>query len=116
MPITFHQMIANTASFSFDFMGEKITIQYFPGKVTEEFMGAVLAIQDMDESTLKATFQSFNQMLCEVISSWDVLEEENGAMYPLVPDRIIKLPWSFRLRVAMEIMGDLRPESIAPQA
>jgi len=114
MPISFHAMVSKLAQISVRFMEEDISITYYPGKVTEEFIGASLALQSMEESTFLARFHTFNQMLCEVIARWDVFEDDAcTVMYELTPDKIQKLPWMFRADVSGAILSDMRPEITA---
>ena len=115
MPITFQQMVSESATINFTYNDYPIKIVYFPGKLTEEFVGAVIAMNAMDASTFNATFKTYNEQLCDVIESWDVLENDGVTMIPLTPERLAKLPFKFRAKLSQEIMGDMRPEASTPQ-
>lgn len=113
MPITLQKMVEKTASVTFSWGEDSVTFSYHPGKVTEAFLSQVLAFQLMDEATFDGTFKSFNANLADILQSWDVLDGDgsNGAMFPLDANRFSELPIDFRMRIAMEIMQDIRPNS-----
>lgn len=113
MPITLQKMVENTAPVSFTWGDDTVNVVYHPGKVTEAFLSQVLAFQQMDEASFDATFRSFNTELASILQSWDVLDGDgsDGAMFPLEGARFPELPISFRMRVAMEIMQDIRPNT-----
>ncbi len=61
-------------------------------------------------------FQSLNQVLAELIKSWDVFEDdEQTVMFPLTPDRLAELPIPFRMAVLNAVLEDIRPNSQTPQ-
>lgn len=113
MPITLQKMVQGTASVTFTWDEDTVSVTYHPGKVTEAFLSQVLAFQSMDEATFNGTFKSFNAELVSVLQDWDVLDGDgsDGTMFPLDAGRFSELPIGFRMRVAMEIMQDLRPNS-----
>lgn len=113
MPITYQKMMADTAKVTFYWGEDDVNVVYHPGKVTEEFMGQVLAFERMDAATFEKTFTSFNATLADIIESWDVFDGKE--MFPLDVKAFKRLPLPFRFQVAYAIMGDMRPERIAPQ-
>lgn len=117
MPVSLSHMATNTATVTFSFMGESITITYYPGRVTERAIAQLQGFASLDESTLVAGFGAFNETLANLIKSWDVYEDEaQTVMFPIEAGRLAELPIGFRMEVIGAIMGDLRPEAIAPQA
>lgn len=117
MPITFTQIISNTAEVTFAWGPESVTLVYYPGKVTEETLAVLLAFEKMDENSFASTFQSLNDMLADLIKSWDAFEDdEKTIMIPITPERLIKLPLGFRMQIIRAIIGDMRPETLAPQS
>ena len=110
MPVTFSEIVSDTAQVSFRFADNDITLTYHPGRVTEETFQLSFQFGEMDTSTFDATFKSFNQELSNLVSSWDVyIDEEKTQMYPLDADHLVKLPILFRVRVLQAILGDIRP-------
>lgn len=112
---TFYELTSGTSTINFDFGSIPLRVTYCPGLVTEEFMGQVLALNSIDEHTFTETFKSFNETLCEIIESWDITENDGKTMYPLAPERVVKLPLPLRGRIASEIMSDMRPNTEAPK-
>ena len=113
MPITVNEIAANTAIVTMLWGENTVNITYRPGVVTEKTIAQMLAFADMDESTLMAQMKAFNELLAHLIKEWDVLE--NDVMFPLEPDRLAELSFMFRAKVIQTILGDIRPEAIAPQ-
>lgn len=112
---TLHELTGGTSTISFTFGSVPVRVTYYPGLITETFIGQVLAINNMDETTFMSTFKSFNATFCEVIESWDITENDGTTMFPLDPEHIAKLPIQLRGRIASEIMSDMRPNEGAPK-
>ncbi len=116
MPLSLSQIANNTASVTLHYGDSTITIIYFPGRVTEKSIAHMQSFATMDESTLVSGFAGFNEMLAHLVKSWDFYEDdEHTVMIPLEPDRLSELPVGFRMDVISAIMGDIRPEVMAPQ-
>lgn len=112
---TLHELTSGTSTVNFSFGSIPVRVTYYPGRVTEEFMGQVLALNTMDEHTFTATFKTFNATLCELIESWDITENDGKTMFPLDPERVVKLPLPLRMRISSEIMSHMRPNGEAPK-
>jgi hypothetical protein len=99
MAITTAQMAAKTASVTFEYQGESVTIVYNPDKINN-------AIIDQ----LDGNSESCNQAFATIIKSWDVYEDaEQTSMFPLDAERLKELSWPFRLAVRQTITSDMRP-------
>lgn len=117
MPLSLSQIAANTASVTFPFAGESITVTYYPARVTEKTIAQMQAFANANETTIGSGFAAFNDILVHLIKAWDVYEdEEQTVMYPLEVERLAELPIAFRMKVLEAIMGDISPEAIASQA
>lgn len=118
MPITLSQIANNESSIvvTGGVLGESVVnLVYYPGHVTEEVFSTLNAFSSMTNQNLLAGFASFNETLASLIKSWDVMEDDNVTMFPIDPARFPKLPIAFRTQVMNAILGDIRPESLAPQ-
>ena len=113
MPVTLAQLATNSATVTLSVGEDTVTIEYYPGRVTEKTLAAMNAFAAMDGTGIDAGFSRFNEELAKLLKSWDVLEED-GSMFPIDAHRLADLPISFRLEVLAAIMGDLRPEAMAP--
>lgn len=110
MPISLSKIANNEASTSFQYGEDKISLKYYPGRVTEKLFAQMLAFSSMDESSILTQFADFNAMLCRLIKSWDVYEDdEQTVMFPLDPERLAELPFAFRIGCISAITGDMRP-------
>src|SRR6266536_2385582 len=115
MPITLHKIANNTATVTIKWGEDTSTIVYYPGRVTEVVFARLNAFASMDMSTIEAGFSDYNKMLANLIQSWDLYEDEDEqVMFPIDPTRFPELPVGFRGEILQAIMGDLRPEGIAP--
>jgi hypothetical protein len=117
MPLSLSQIAANTASVTFPYAGESITVTYYPARVTEKTIAQMQAFVNTDEANVVSGFATFNDVLVHLIKAWDVYEdEEQTVMYPLEVGKLAELPIAFRMAVLEAIMGDISPEAIASQA
>ena len=116
MALTLQKIAANVAEVTFPFAGESITVVFYPGRITEKTMAQLQAFSSMDETSIADSFASFNDVLASLIKSWDVyVDDEQTVMFPIDPLELAVLPISFRLEVLSQIMGQIRPEMLAPQ-
>lgn len=114
MPITLAKMASNTAEVTLQIGEDTVTAVYYPSRVTEKVFAQLQSFAKMTEDTIIEQFGSLNEMLANLIKSWDVLNED-GSMYPLTPEALADLPLFFRTTLIQAIMGDIRPETLAPQ-
>lgn len=105
MPITTSQMANNNASVTFEYMGESVTLQYYPGRVTGTMLLTMSA--DIDQTSPSEDLARLNARLVDLIKEWDVLEGD--AMFPLDPTRMLELPLNFIKACLYAITNDMRP-------
>jgi len=133
MPITLSKIANNSAKVSFQYGEDEVTLEYYPGRVTERTFAQLQAfsnIEDFDD--VMTGFAMLNELLAgkpldaekslmgeaqptAILKLWDVLNDD-GTMFPIRPDRLSELPIPFRFAVLKAIMGDIRPNEIAPQS
>lgn len=99
MPLKASQMAINVAEISVEYGDSTVNVSFYPDK----FNNKIIALLD-------GKVDGFDQALCELIKSWDVLEDD-GSMTPLVPERLATLSFPFRVKVAKAITGTMRPNS-----
>lgn len=103
MPVTFRQIASNTASVTLQFGADTITIVYYPNKLTDKMVAEI-----------NAGLTNDNQLLEDLIKSWDVYEDdEHTVMFPL--NRINEFGIPFKQQVAEAIGQHMRPNSVTPQ-
>ncbi len=120
MPVTLQQVASNTAHVKLDIQtGDEVNtlnVTYYPGHVTEETFGHLQKFDNMAEGDIVASFESLNEVLVTLIKTWDLYEDEKQTKnYPIEAETLKKLPIPFRMSVLQAIMGDIRPNQIAPQ-
>lgn len=120
MPITLAKIASNTADLTFKWGDDTVSLTYYPGRVTEKVLADMQAIGRLsaasDETAMLQSFTDFNTMLAGLLKQWDVYEDaEQTVMFPLQPERLAELPFFFRMATIQAIIGDIRPEMIAPQ-
>lgn len=120
MPVTLSQIAGNIASITLKIQSgdtyNDFTVEYYPGKVTEETFSHLQAFDQINEGSIIKGFGSLNEVLSTLIKSWDLYEDnEQTIMYPITPDALKKLPIAFRINILQGIMSDIRPEAMMPQ-
>jgi hypothetical protein len=115
MSLTLAQMVGNSATVSFGYGGGTANIEYFPGKVTEKTFGLAASFGNItDEASVQTGFQALNEMLIDLIKSWDLFEDEAETQpIPLTMERLAELPYMFRIKALTSILGDIRPNDTA---
>lgn len=118
MPVTLSKIASNQASVTLHYGEDSVTVEYYPGRVTERVMAQLQSFSKMDESNLVEGFHAFNETLIHLIKSWDVYEDDaQTTMFPLDVERFADLPIQFRMSVLNAIMEDIRPKNVAePQS
>jgi len=94
-------MAANRASVTLtgEYLGnETITVVFFPNKIT------TVAIKQLDEGS-----DSINQVLADVIFSWDVLEDDGETPLPIAVESLEQLGMAIVWQIRMELVKALRP-------
>lgn len=120
MPVQFSQIASKHASVTITggtLGDESITVVYYPGRLTDNLLASMQQLQVLETGNMAGLsgLFSLNDVLCELIVSWDVLDSD-GSMYPLDPKRLKELPVPFKAEVLYALVNDLRPEALAPQA
>lgn len=117
MPITLQKIASNTAQITMAWGDDTVNLTYYPARITEKVYAQLQSFGDMEDQTLDAAFTGFNETLAHLIKSWDVYEDDaQTQMFPLDPQRFGELPISFRVDVMNAVLGDIRPNSVAPQS
>ncbi len=115
MPISIGNIAKSRASVTRHFEEGSLTIEYDPNMVTEDLYANLQSFSRMSEDTIAMNFRDFNEVLLRLIKSWDLLGDDGVTMVPLTQERLSKLPIPIRYTALDMVMGDFRPEQIAPQ-
>lgn len=117
MPISLVQIAANTADASFEYMGETVGVKYRPALITEETFARLMMFQkSKTELEVIERFGDVNNILSELIASWEFYEDEElTMMVPLTVDRLKTVPLEIRLAALGAITQSFHPEAETPQ-
>lgn len=112
MPISFNQIANNSAKVTFRYGDNPITIEYYPGRITERTFAQLNQFANVSETSLESSFEAFNEVLSSLVKSWDVYDDDaQTIMFPTTPDRLSELPIPFRSQVMQAIIGNIKPEN-----
>ncbi len=110
MTVTLEKLLSNTASVEVSYGEDTITLEYYPGKVTEETLASLSKLaKAKDEDAMVEGFRTLNTVLCSLIKSWDIMSGEQ--MLPVTMEYLPQLPVMLRARMSQAILKDFRPEA-----
>ena len=111
MPILFSEIASDTAKVKMIYKGQTLNIEYYPSKITDRVLeAATVLIQGGTD--LIASLHAVNQILLELLKSWDLFTDAaNTVMYPIDEEHIKALPYVFKVDTANAIVGDMRPNA-----
>ena len=110
MPVSLSQIVADTASVSIPVDQDTLTVVYYPNRVTDETLSQFGSLDELGKDTAGA-LKSLNELLCDLIKSWDFYEDEaQTTLVPLTVERLASVPLFLKGKIAFAIMGDVRPE------
>ena len=116
MALTLVDIANNIASVTLEVQGNSLTVEYYPTRVTEKSIAVLEMFGSLNGTNVVAGFESFNETLANLIKSWDFYEDvEKTKLVPIDPARFAGLPLFLRVQVLNAILGDIRPEDLAPQ-
>ena len=81
MALTVNKLSGDVNSVTFQYSGESVTVEYYPGKITEKTFAQLRFLASTDVDTIVAGFSMLNGMLASLIKTWDVLDDD-GDMFP----------------------------------
>lgn len=107
---TISEMVAGTASISVSFHAITVKAEYYPGKLTEDVIGQINDLTTLTtQEEIQSGFSAMDDLLVELIASWDLTENDGVTMFPIDTAHLPKLPLPFRMNLLMETMQDMRP-------
>jgi hypothetical protein len=131
MPINVEVMAADTATIKIYSGENSAQIEYSPALVTEDIFAKLLAFYSLQAVVDAATneqelvrkfakvFSDLNETIVYLVRSWEVYatirDEQEGNPFPLEAPALPRLPLKIRMAIIQGIIGDIRPESLAPQ-
>lgn len=107
---TIGEMVAGTASIEVAFHAITVKAEYYPGKLTESVIEQINDLSALStQEEIKSGFGTLNDLLTELIASWDLTENDGKTMFPLDVDRLREIPLPFRMRLLLATVTDMRP-------
>lgn len=117
MPVSLAKIAADIAKVTLYVNDDSLTVYYYPSKITDETiaLGGVFLDLNSVQGAMSA-MESLNSLLCGLIQSWDLFEdEEQTTMVPVTPERLKSIPTLLKGKIIGAIMSDIRPEGGMPQ-
>jgi len=100
--------VANrTKSFKYVCDDGTMLVTYNENAVTSKALDEVAKAGEGDDTFTRMDLAAI-EFLCKVIISWE-LEEDDGSMVPITPERLKSLPTLFLVDLNEKIQGDLAP-------
>lgn len=93
---------------------EYVTINYYPGRITDEVFQTLVGFDHLTAESAKSTLHDLNSTLVHLVESWDVVENDGETVIPLTLKRLASVYLPFKMQVLASIMADIRPEAVAP--
>ena len=110
MPLSLENIASNTASVTFPYAGDSITVVYYPERITDKMLHAISAMKDQgDVEGMLDKLGGFNETLASLIKSWDIYEDEKQTiMVPIDAKRFEGLSIPFKKDVFLAIAQDIK--------
>jgi hypothetical protein len=113
MPLNLAALADKKADLKFDFAGDVVRIEYYPHKVTPNYMARLQALgsapesdDDEDGPAKEDAPNADAKMVSEILVGWDVVGH-NDEPYPPTYENLLAAPQALVSRVAMEIVAAL---------
>jgi len=112
MPVSLSQILRNTARIEIPIGDDTLTIDYYPGKLTEDIYLKFVILQKVTNPEEALTsFREFNAILVELIKSWDLYaDDEQSTLQPIDEEHMSQIPIELRMQIILSIMENIRPE------
>lgn len=107
---TIGEMVSGTAAITVQFHAITVKAEYYPGKLTESVIAQINELTTLTtQEEVASGFSTMNDLLVELIASWDLTENDGVTMFPIDAARLPELPLPFRMNLLMETVSDMRP-------
>jgi hypothetical protein len=86
MPLTLKHLQSDTATATLEYAGETVHLIYKPSSFTPAFIARLAGVEKSLAAGEEDAFDNMVASLCSLMVSWDVLEDDDGAILPVTPD------------------------------
>ena len=113
MPLSYSQVQADEGKVPVPMYGEILNIVYYPSKMTDDILLKFAGLESAKTlEDVKAGLINLNEMLADLIKSWDFYEDdEQTTMWALTAESIARLDMTFKMKCLYAIIGHVRPEA-----
>jgi hypothetical protein len=110
MPLSLQNIASNTASVTFPYAGDTITVVYYPERITDKMLFSISGMSSgKDIENVLDKLGGFNETIATLIQSWDLYEDaEQSIMVPIDAERFKSLSISFKKDVFLAIVEDIK--------
>lgn len=107
---TIGEMVSGTAAIQVTFHTTTVKAEYYPGKLTENVIVQINELTTLTtQEEVTSGFSTMNDLLVELIASWDLTENDGVTMFPIDAARLPELPLPFRMNMLLATITDMRP-------
>lgn len=115
------ELINNSRTLTVKVHGESIEFNYKPGVFTPEYSEKLNEIKEKskeleklsDEERVQEAKKSEGRLisnLCDLLTRWDIFEDDGKTMYPISTDSLKKVPYLVLNAIMEAIVEDINPK------
>ena len=115
------ELISNSRTLRISVHGNAIEFNYKPGVFTPEYNDRFQEIKKKsddadkltDEEQAEKNKENENQlisMICDLLTKWDIMEDDETTMYPIKVDSLRKVPYLVLNAIMESIIDDISPK------
>lgn len=109
MGVKLSNIAANSAVVKVPAGDEEVTVEYYPGRITDDMFLMVTTLQDQGAELTNEV----NSTLATLVKSWDLVEDDGVTPIPLTEDGLRRVYFPFKMRILNAVMSDISPEAAA---
>jgi hypothetical protein len=117
MAVKLGNIAANSATIRVPAGDEEATVEYYPGRISDEMFLTLLSFQqELRVDSPTKFMDDFNFALVAILKGWDLVEDDGETVIPITLDKIKKIYFPFKMLVIGSVIRDINPESMVPGA
>jgi hypothetical protein len=114
---TLDDILGNSAHVTLTFASGTLNVEYRPSFLSQETMAKLQILtsftNDMQQEAALGKFREYDEMIVNLIASWDLLESDGVTVIPLTVERLLKLNFTIVVLVVRAILEDVGPNLAA---
>jgi|SRR5581483_130998 hypothetical protein len=115
MPVTLSQITKDIARTTITYPDGDLNIEYHPSRITRQMLAQLDAFNTMDEDRLLENIDGLIDLVLNVVSTWDLLEDDGTTTIALTKERLATVSILVLSQTLRAVYGNTRPEAPAAQ-